>query len=140
MGRTLSLYQPYPTDLETWKKQQEQLKVVSFLSGLDVHYVSARNQLLSGSDLPTLNVSFSRLSRIPIAETDLPMENDNVALTTYMQSTPNSNRGKGRGRGRMGGGRGRGRTAYKRDDRTCDYCHMVILKISAGSNMGNLNG
>lgn len=74
--------------------------------------------------VPTLNVSFSRLSRIPIAETDLPMENDNVALTTYMQSTPNSSRGKGRGRGRMGGGQGRDRTAYKRDDRTCDYCHM----------------
>lgn len=31
----LNLYQPYPQDLTTWKKQREELKVISFLAALD---------------------------------------------------------------------------------------------------------
>lgn len=49
----LNLYHPYPTDVETWKKQREELKVVSFLSGLNSHYASLKDHSLAGNDLPS---------------------------------------------------------------------------------------
>lgn len=113
-------YQPYPKDLQTWKKQQEQLKVVSFLSGLDDSYVSAKNQLLSGTELPSLNVSFSSRSRIRTASHDFSVDTDNTALTINMRQAAS----QGRGRGRMGArGRGGGKTTSHRDDRYCIFCN-----------------
>lgn len=68
----LTLYQPIPQDFATWKRQTERLKEVSFLSGLDAQYGSAKNQLLCGSELLPLNVAFLRLSRIPVQH-DAPL-------------------------------------------------------------------
>lgn len=111
----LGLYQPYPKDIETWIHQREQLKVVSFLAGLDASYISFRNQFLSGADLPSLSVTFSCLSRIPVEDTTGVL--DSTALTTTIRSSSSSSRGRGRGRGR-GGGR-----LNKREDRYCDFCN-----------------
>lgn len=36
----LNVHHPYPTDIEVWKKRREELKVVSFFSGLTSHYAS----------------------------------------------------------------------------------------------------
>lgn len=58
----LNLRQPYPGDLSTWKRQREELKVISFLAALGPHYASAKNQLLTDDEVPTLNATFSRLS------------------------------------------------------------------------------
>lgn len=107
----------------TWKQQQEQLKVLSFLSGLDDTFASARNQLLSGSELPYLNVSFSCLFRIPTAADDHPVDADNVALNTHLRSPSHSSRGRGQGWSwvRMGGGRAAGHTAPNKEDRFCVF-------------------
>lgn len=114
----LTLYQSYPK--QTWKRQQEQLKVVSFLSGLDDSYVSTKNQLLSGTDLPSLNVSFSRLSWIPTASQDFSVDTDNTALTTNMRQAAS----RGRGWGHMGArNRCDGRTTSCRDDKYCIFCN-----------------
>lgn len=80
------------------EETKEQLKVVSFLSGLDVQYTSAKNQLLSGTELPSLNVAFSRLSRIPvedIAEPIIDNEKSAVAATTRPSSSSSTGRGRG---------------------------------------------
>lgn len=53
----LNLYQPYPGDLATWKKQMENLQVITFLVALDTQYESAKLQLLTSVELPTLDVS-----------------------------------------------------------------------------------
>lgn len=53
----LNLYQPYPGDLDTWKKQREELKVISFLVALGPHYESSKDQFLTGIDLPSLNAT-----------------------------------------------------------------------------------
>lgn len=39
----LNLYQPFPTDIVTWKKQNKELKVVSFLASFGPHYGSGKN-------------------------------------------------------------------------------------------------
>lgn len=51
----LSLYQPYPQTLAMWKMQQEQLKVVTFLSGLADHYESAKQQYQVVNFLPRMS-------------------------------------------------------------------------------------
>lgn len=83
------MYQPYPVDIDTWCRQQEQLKVASFLAGLDPAYASSKNQFLATAELPSLSVTFSRLSRIQV-ETDSNGEADNIALTTSINSPSNS--------------------------------------------------
>lgn len=44
MCRTLSIYQPYPNNIETWMRQREELKVMYFLSGLNTHYSAPNDQ------------------------------------------------------------------------------------------------
>lgn len=84
----LNLYQPYPGDLSTWKRQREELKVISFLAAQGPQYESAKNQLLRGVELPTLNATFSRLSRIPV-EADQPEDvGETVALSATIQPYP----------------------------------------------------
>lgn len=50
------------------EKQKKELKVVSFLASFGPHYASGKNQILTNPELPTLNVAFSRFSRVPIEE------------------------------------------------------------------------
>lgn len=75
-ARTKSLneyYQPYPTEIDIRKNQREDLKVVTFLVGLSSTYASTKEQLLTGTELPSLNVAFSSLSRI-VVENEEPVE------------------------------------------------------------------
>lgn len=117
---------PFPQDFATWKCQTEQLKVVSFLSGLDAHYGSAKNQLLYGSELPSLNVAFSRLSWIPVHHDALSTA-DSMALASFPPPSPGAPTAQGRGSGQGGVGRGGGaascggeRSSVKKEDRYCD--------------------
>lgn len=48
--------------ISTWKRQLEDLKVLSFLAN------EPKNQILSAHELPPLNITFRRLSRIWIDE------------------------------------------------------------------------
>lgn len=105
----------------TRKRQQEQLKVVSFLPGLDDHYASAKNQILSSSELPSPNVAFSRLTRIPV-QVEASHDEDKVAFAVFKPSTMPS---RGRGKGRGGAGRGGGRPNVKKEDRYCEYCNVA---------------
>lgn len=66
-------YQPYPTEIDIRKNQREDLKVVTFLVGLSSTYASTKEQLLTGTELPSLNVAFSSLSRI-VVENEEPAE------------------------------------------------------------------
>lgn len=66
-------YQPYPTEIDIRKNQREDLKVVTFLVGLSSTYASTKEQLLTGTELPSLNVAFSSLSRI-VVENEEPVE------------------------------------------------------------------
>lgn len=64
-------------DLTTWKRQRVKLKVISFLAAPGPQYESAKNQILTRAELPSLNATFSRLSRISI-EADQPDDQDGV--------------------------------------------------------------
>lgn len=79
-GRSWDCISPILRDIETWKHQRKQLKVVSFLGGLDAPYVSSRNQFLYGA-----GITFSRLSRIPL-ETNDSIVSDLSALNTFAHS------------------------------------------------------
>lgn len=85
MGRTELIY---PADMETWKRQKEELKVVSFLAALGPQYASPK--ILTSTELPNLNCTFSRLSRIQV-EVDPPVEQvENTALVTATRPISNS--------------------------------------------------
>lgn len=94
----LSLYQPYPGDHPTWKRQREELMIISFLAA----HESAKNQILTGAELSSLNATFSRLSRISI-ETDQPEDQEGgAAILASAQFTAPSKRRRGRDRGSSG--------------------------------------
>lgn len=78
--------------------------VVSIVVALGPSYESAKNQIPTGYELPTLNATLSRLSRIP-AEVDAASAAPPV-LAVVSSPTFSSSRGRGRGRGSidMGGG------------------------------------
>lgn len=124
-----NLYPPYPTSVDEWKKQREKWKVLTFLSGLNSEYASARSQMLTGSALPSLNVAFSRLSRLGIDSslaTSVPHKSALLSAGRGSNSTPTLPSGRGQGRGSgggrgQGGGRGRGRGVS--DIRHCDFCN-----------------
>lgn len=116
----LNLYQPNPGDLSTWRPQREELKVISFLAAQGPQYESAKNQLLTGVELPTLNATFSRLSCIPV-EADQPEDvGETVALSATIQPSSIATRGRGRGRGSSARG---GHIGIKKEGRYCDFCH-----------------
>lgn len=103
--------------LKTWKRQREELKVISFPAALGPQYESVKNQLLIGADLPSLNSIFSWRSRIPV-EVDPSTDNEgNAALIASSMSHPNLKKGKGRARGASSKGGG------LKDDRYCEFCH-----------------
>lgn len=97
------------------------MKVISFLSALNSQYESAKNQILAGADLPSLNAAFSRLSRISVDADPIPENDDRVALSAAVSS--GSSLARGRGRGRTLSGRVGGRSGGKKEDRHCKFCH-----------------
>lgn len=73
--------------------------------------------------MPSLNVAFSRLSRMPVEDAaDSTLDNEKTTLPASTQ--PSSSSSRGRRRGRFGNGRGGGRTTTKREDRYCDFCYV----------------
>lgn len=84
-------------------------------------YESAKNQILTGADLPSLNAAFSRLSRISVEADPIPNNDDSVALSAAVSS--GSSLARGRGRGRTLSGRGGGRSGSNKEDRHCNFCH-----------------
>lgn len=116
----LSLYQPYPADQALGKHKGSKLKVASFLSGLDAQHESARNQLLTGSELLSLNVTYLRLSRLP-AEVE-PINEVNEIPALLSNARPSSTYTRGRGTGRDFAGRGRSRNPRTKDNRFFDNC------------------
>lgn len=50
--------------MATWKKQKEQFKVMSFLAALNSEFTSALFQILIGSEVQSLDVSFACTSRL----------------------------------------------------------------------------
>lgn len=93
------MYQSYHQDLTTWKKQREELKVISFLAALGPQYESAKNQLFTGIELPTPNATFSRLSMIPVGADQSDDHEEKVALFADTRTTSSHTRGRRRGRG-----------------------------------------
>lgn len=88
------MYQPYPKDLATWKRQREELKVISFLATRNPQYESAKNQLLTGYDLPSLNSTFSRLSRMSMENDVSETRDGDVALSATTPSTTRTFKGR----------------------------------------------
>lgn len=114
-----NLYHPFTGDLTTWKGQGEELKVISFLAALGPQYESAKNQLLTGADLPTLNATFFRLPRMFVEENQSEEPDGGVAMTVATFPKPSYTRGGGRGRGSLR--RKGGHVVGKIDTWQCDF-------------------
>lgn len=93
------------------------MKVMSFLTALGPQYESAKNQLLTSAELPSLNTIFSRLSRISVEADPSDDNEEKTALSVNTRSLSTVTRRRGRGRGRGGG-----RPIGKKEDRYCDFC------------------
>lgn len=94
--------------------------------GLDTQYGSAKNQLLSGSELPPLNVALSQLSRIPVQMENTTKEDLMALAAAKPSSLPTRGRGRGGGAGHGGGAdRDGGRSFVKSEDRYCDFCNVA---------------
>jgi hypothetical protein len=103
------------------KKMAEKLDnmiMVFVLHGLHKKFEYVRNQTLTNSEVPMLEVLFDRLLRVPSPNESI---NTDVAapIESSMLMSNSANRG-GRGRGRRGGGRGRG----GKENMSCTYCKL----------------
>lgn len=107
----------YPQDLSTSKKQREGMKVIPFLAALGPQYESAKNQLLTSVELPSLDTIFSRVSQISVEADPSDDNEEKTALSVHTQSLSTLTTGRERGCGRGGS-----RPIGKKEDRHYDFC------------------
>lgn len=117
--KKLNLYQLYPADLTTWKRQREELKVISFLAALNLHMFlpSINNSLLL---IFPLSILPSKGSHAPLSLLLLLMATMVVQPSQPLLFLPLLT---GRG-GEITYGRG-GRSGVKQDDRKRDFCKKL---------------
>lgn len=89
------------------------MKVISLLAALGPQYESAKNQILTSADLPILNATFSRLSRISVESEHVEDHDGGVSLTATTHTNSRTARGRGRGHGPSGRG---GQLLGKKED------------------------
>lgn len=78
-----------------------------------------KNQILTGSDLPFLNATFSQVSRLPIGtECAAPIEDTSAMAATSKPSIPT----KGKGRVAVPPRQVSGHTISTKEDRYCVFC------------------
>lgn len=97
MGGVKYISTPFPKDVETLKKHREDLKLVSFLTGLISHHASIEDQFLTDTELPSFSATFSQLSRISSEPRELVEVMDNSNNVANIQPSSTSYRGRGRG-------------------------------------------
>nr|KYP57490.1 Retrovirus-related Pol polyprotein from transposon TNT 1-94 [Cajanus cajan] len=101
---------PYPSDVASFEKQQNQFFMILALAGLPPEIESVRNQILSAPIIPTYDIVSEQLLRLSISHTvatPSATAADSSALVSH-----SSNRGSGRNEGRG------------KQNRRCNYCHL----------------
>ncbi|KAF3771673.1 hypothetical protein EJ110_NYTH59828 [Nymphaea thermarum] len=94
-----------------YKSHFEPTMVAKFLAGLSPEYAAAKDQMLTGSEIPKLSDAYNRLSRLAISLSQPTGETSASALVVGGgRGSPYSARGRGIGRGT--GGRGRFQCTY----------------------------
>lgn len=95
-GRSWACTNHTPQIWPCGRKKGGEIKVISYLTALGSQYESAKTQILISMELPTLNATFSRLSRISMADEQVLDNQDNTAMTATARSITSSPRGRGR--------------------------------------------
>ncbi|KAK9698179.1 hypothetical protein RND81_08G087100 [Saponaria officinalis] len=87
----LNMLLPFSSDVKIKQRQREKMAVMSFLIGLSSDFDLAKAQILSGTDVPSLQDVFSRIRRTksptasttPLTNSALINRNTNYTTTRY---------------------------------------------------------
>ncbi|KAK2970814.1 hypothetical protein RJ640_010086 [Escallonia rubra] len=90
----LNILLPFSKDIKVQQAQREQMAAMSFLGALPPEFDTAKSQILSGTDITSLQEVFSRVLR-----TESPSSNQQSSVLV-------ANRGRGSEAGRMNNNRG----------------------------------
>ena len=113
----LNVFLPFSTDIKVQQTQREKMAVMSFLAGLPSEFETAKSQILSNSEIGSLQEVFSRILR--------------TESTSSIQQTNNVLVAKGGSNdtGRKSNNRGESKTSdsYNNDSSNivCYYCHEL---------------
>ena len=110
----LNALMPFSPDVRVQQAQREQMAVMSFLSGLPSEFETAKSQILSGSDIGSLQEVFSRVLR---TENVSSSQHTNV-LVAKGENAENARRVNNRGGNRAFENRGNDSSTI-----VCFYCH-----------------
>nr|CAN74438.1 hypothetical protein VITISV_022954 [Vitis vinifera] len=110
----LNALMPFSPDVRVQQAQREQMVVMSFLSGLPSEFETAKSQILSGSDIGSLQEVFSRVLR---TENVSSSQHTNV-LVAKGGNAENARRVNNRGGNRAFETRGNDSSTI-----VCFYCH-----------------
>ncbi|KAF3773713.1 hypothetical protein EJ110_NYTH53668 [Nymphaea thermarum] len=123
----------------------EPTMVAKFLAGLSPEYATAKDQMLTGSEIPDLSDAYNRLSRLAISLSQPTGVTPASALAVGGgRSHGSTYSARGRGMGRGTGGRGRFQCTYcgkigHLEDRCWDK-HGRPSSLSQGRNMVTKQG
>ncbi|KAL6319128.1 hypothetical protein AAG906_011207 [Vitis piasezkii] len=110
----LNALMPFSPDVRVQQAQREQMAVMSFLSGLPYEFETAKSQILSGSDIGSLQEVFSRVLR---TENVSSSQHTNV-LVAKGGNAENARRVNNKGGNRAFENRGNDSSTI-----VCFYCH-----------------
>ncbi|XP_034673007.1 uncharacterized protein LOC117904490 [Vitis riparia] len=110
----LNALMPFSPDVRVQQAQREQMAVMSFLSGLPSEFETAKSQILSGSDIGSLQEVFSRVLR---TENVSSSQHTNV-LVAKGGNAENTRRVNNKGGNRAFENRGNDSSTI-----VCFYCH-----------------
>ncbi|KAF3776077.1 hypothetical protein EJ110_NYTH49167 [Nymphaea thermarum] len=128
-----------------YKSHFEPTMVAKFLAGLSPEYATAKDQMLTGSEIPDLSDAYNRLSRLAISLSQPTGVTPASALAVGGgRSHGSTYSARGRGMGRGTGGRGRFQCTYcgkigHLEDRCWDK-HGRSSSLSQGKNMVTKQG
>lgn len=83
---------PFSLDVKVQQRQREQMVIMSFLVGLPSDFKTAKSQVLSGSEIPSLHDVFSRVLRIE-GTTPVQLSSALVSRNTYESGRSTSQSG-----------------------------------------------
>ncbi|XP_057991209.1 uncharacterized protein LOC110665835 isoform X5 [Hevea brasiliensis] len=119
----LNVFLPFSPDVKVQQAQREQLAIMSFLAGLPSEYETAKSQILSSSEIFSLDETFTRVLCTESTQSSQP------ASSALISRNPNGQQGNRRGsRGGITGNRNNqrnGEASSYQDSRgvICYYCH-----------------
>ena len=125
----LNILLPFSTDVTIQQAQREKLTVMSFLAGLPSEFETAKSQILSGSEISSLQDVFSRVLRTENSSTVQPAQANSALVSRHNTfeagKQPYRSGGVNKGLGFNNYDKSTGTHEQESGGILCHYCHKL---------------